>query len=72
MLTQRTEHSLLGTLFIYLLGVLAGVQVALYLFDRFDDGVAEPLSGWIGVAFLAAGLGVVLWPFVRARRSRPA
>ena len=69
MFRQRTEHSLLGTLSIYLLGVLAGVQLALFLFDYFDDGVAEPLSGWIGVAFLAAGLAVVLWPFVRARRS---
>ena len=72
MLRQRTEHSLLGTLLIYLLGVLAGVQTALYLFDYFDDGVAEPLSGWIGVGFLAAGLTVVLLPFVRARRSRMA
>jgi pilus assembly protein TadC len=72
MFRQRTEHSLLGTLFIYLLGVLAGVQIALYLFDYFDDGVAEPLSGWIGVGFLAVGLAVAMWPFVRARRARVA
>ncbi len=72
MFRQRTEHSLLGTLSIYLLGVLAGVQLALYLFDYFDDGVAEPVSGWIGVGFLAAGLAVVLWPFMRARRARVA
>ncbi|MET0400522.1 MAG: hypothetical protein ABW277_27270 [Longimicrobiaceae bacterium] len=52
--------------------MLAGVQIALYLFDYFDDGVAEPLSGWIGVGLLAAGLAVVLWPFVRARRARVA
>ncbi len=69
MLRRRTEHSLLGTLFVYLLGVLAGVQLALYLFDYFDDGVAEPLSGLIGVGFLAAGLAVVLWPFVHAARG---
>lgn len=69
MFRQRTEHSLMGTLFVYMLGVLAGVQIALYLFDYYDDGVTEPLSGLIGIGFLAAGLAVVLWPFVRAWRS---
>lgn len=72
MFRQRTEYSLLGTLLIYLLGVFAGVQIALYLSDYFDEGVAEPLSGWIGVGFLAVGFAVVLRPFVRARRARVA
>jgi hypothetical protein len=47
-----------------LVAVLGGVQVGLYMADRYDDGVAEPLSLWIGIGILlcAAGLGVL--PFL--------
>ena len=63
---RRTiEASLARVLGVYALGVLGGVQVALYLFDRFDDGVADALSGVIGAGIVAVGLVVALWPFVR-------
>jgi hypothetical protein len=44
--------------------VIGGVQVGLYMADRYDDGVAEPLSLWIGVGILlcAALLGAL--PFL--------
>lgn len=52
---------------IYALGLAAGIQVALYLFDRFDDGVADARSGIIGLAFVLLGLGAIAFLF----RSRP-
>jgi ABC-type uncharacterized transport system permease subunit len=50
---------------IYVLGLVAGVQGALYLYDRFDDGVSEPLSGFIALAFLGAGAAVIARTFRR-------
>lgn len=64
---RRATLSLLRTLVVYCVGVVAGIQVALYLFDLYDDGVASPLSGAIGVAFVAVGLVVALWPFLGGR-----
>lgn len=64
---SRREISLGKVLLIYLLGLVAGVQGALYLFDLYDDGVAEPLSGVIALAMVAAGLGFVAWTFRRSR-----
>lgn len=64
---SRREISLGKVLLIYLLGLMAGVQAALYLFDLFDDSVAEPLSGGIAAAMVAAGLGLVAWTFRRPR-----
>ena len=43
---------------VYAAGLVAGVQGALYLFDLFDDGVADWRSGAIAVALV--GLGVAL------------
>jgi hypothetical protein len=45
---------------IYLLGLMAGAQAALYLYDRFDDGVSEPLSGGIAILFLLAGIALMV------------
>lgn len=64
---MRRELSLARVLLIYGLGLIAGIQGALYLYDTFDDGVSEPLSGLIALAFVAAGLGFVGWSFRRPR-----
>lgn len=48
-----------------LVTALGGIQMGLYLADRYDDGVAEPLSAWIGVAILGLGFAVGLWPLGR-------
>ena len=62
---QRLDLSIWRVLLIYLLGLVAGVQGALYLYDTFDDGVSEPLSGGIALAFVAAGLAAIAWSYRR-------
>ena len=62
---HRHELSLGKVLLIYGLGLVAGVQGALYLYDTFDDGVSDPLSGVIALAFIVLGLGFVAWSFRR-------
>jgi hypothetical protein len=65
---QPREFSIWRVLLIYLLGLLAGVQGALYLYDTFDDGVSEPLSGGIALVFVAVGIAVIASSY----RRRPA
>ena len=50
---------------IYALGLLAGIQGALYIYDTVDDGVSEPLSGAIALAFVAAGIAFIARSFRR-------
>ena len=59
----RTDIPLAWTLLVLLAGIVAGVQCALYLFDVYDDGVAEPFSGLLGLVFVAIALGLALWPY---------
>lgn len=66
---MRRDLSLARVVLIYTLGVVAGVQCALYLFDTFDDGVSEPLSGGIGLLLLLLGVAVIARTF---RRREPA
>lgn len=63
---MRTREISIGrALAIWLLGLIAGIQVALYLFDLYDDGVADWKSGAIGLAFVVAGLLFVIGTFRR-------
>ena len=67
---RRTRELALGrVLLIYLAGIVAGVQGALYLFDVYDDGVADWRSGAIALAFVAAGLAAIALTF--RRRASP-
>jgi len=50
---------------IYLAGLVAGVQSALYLSDYYDDGVADWRSGAVAVVMIALGVGFVLRQFTR-------
>lgn len=59
----KRELGLGRVLLIYLAGLAAGVQLALYLFDRYDDGVADARSLWIALAMIALGIGFVAWTF---------
>ena len=62
---RRQELSAGRVLLIYVAGVIAGVQGGLYLFDVYDDGVADWRSGLIALAFVAAGLALIARSFRR-------
>lgn len=62
----RRELSLGRVLLIFLLGLAAGIQLALYFYDTFDDGVSEPLSGGIALMLVGFGLGAIAWSYRRA------
>jgi hypothetical protein len=68
MIARRAHLSFIRVLGIYAAGVLAGIQLALYLFDYYDDGVADLRSAAIAAILLAVGVSFVLWSF---RRSQP-
>lgn len=61
---RRTEIGVGRALLTMGAGVVAGAQSALYLYDRYDDGVAEPLSGFLGLLFIVVAVGIALWPFL--------
>lgn len=65
MFSRRAELSLRRVLLVYAWGLVAGAQIALYLYDYFDNGVAEPLSGWIAIGLASSGL-VLAWTGHRA------
>jgi hypothetical protein len=66
MSTER--HVSLGRVVaIFVVGVMAGAQGALYVYDTVDDGVSDPLSGGIALVFVAAGIGLIARSFRRAR-----
>lgn len=63
------EFSRSRLLLTLLVGVLGGVQVGLYWADWYDDGVAEPLSLWIGIGILLLAFVLAMLPFIRNERS---
>ena len=61
---KRTATVGIGrTILALILAFAGGVQLSLYLWDIYDDRVADPLSAAIGVAVLIAALVVALRPF---------
>jgi len=70
MLRTTSTISLARAVAILAAGFVAGVQIALYLFDLYDDGTADPKSGFIGVVFLVLALLVTLWPFRSSSTNR--
>lgn len=50
---------------IYLLGLLCGIQGALYLYDYYDDGIADVRSALIAAGMILVSLGYVGWTFRR-------
>lgn len=59
--------SLLRVLGIFTLGLVSGIQIALYLFDYYDDGIADVKSLLIGIGMVAASVGFVLLSFAKAK-----
>jgi hypothetical protein len=64
---MRRDISLARTLAIYGLGLLTGVQSAIYLWDTWDDGVSEPTSGLIAIALIAISIAVIIFTFRRRK-----
>jgi len=69
--SMRREITLARVLLIYALGLIAGIQGALYLYDTFDDGMSEPLSGVIALVFVAVGLCAIGIAFRGPRATEP-
>lgn len=68
-LATRAELTLGQVLFFYSWGLVAGAQLALYMYDYFDDGMAEALSGLIGVGLVLLGTLIILARFRRRAAS---
>ena len=68
MLRKSRRLTIFRALAFLLLGVLSGIQIALYLYDYYDDGIAEFGSLLIGLAMLAASIGFVAYSY---RQKRP-
>jgi hypothetical protein len=66
-MTGTRQLSLGRVVAIHAMGIVAGAQGALYIYDTVDDGVSEPLSGLIALAFLAAGIALIAATFRRPR-----
>ena len=60
--------SLLRTSGIYFLGLISGIQIALYMYDYYDDGIADYKSLLIGIAMVLLSVGFILYTF-RSERS---
>ncbi len=67
---KRQELSIASVVTVYALGLAAGVQLALYAYDRSDDGVADTRSGLIGTAFVAIGVVAIAYLFRSRARAK--
>ncbi len=65
MLRRRAELTVIRVAMIFAAGLVAGVQIALYLFDFYDDGIADVRSAVIGLVLLTLGVGLLAWSFRR-------
>lgn len=57
------QITLLRVTGIFLLGLISGIQIALYLYDYYDDGIADYKSLLIGIAMGIFSIGFILISF---------
>ena len=70
MALQKTQAiSLLRAIGFLLVGVVCGIQLALYLYDYYEDGVAELTSLLIGLGMVALATGWVLFSFRKHKKE---
>jgi len=67
---RRAEFSVGWLSLTVIIVAIGGIQVGLYMADWYDDGVAEPLSLWIGIVILLIGGALGTLPFLRSSSSR--
>jgi hypothetical protein len=48
---------------IFLFGLISGIQIALYMYDYYDDGIADYKSLLIGIAMIILSIGFILYTF---------
>lgn len=60
---KSKEITILRTFGIFFLGIISGIQVALYLYDYYDDGIADYKSLLIGIAMVLLSLGFILYTY---------
>jgi hypothetical protein len=72
MSVMRLEHtaklSLPRVFSVFLFGLVTGIQMALYLYDYYDDGIADVRSLWVGLVMLACSIAFILYSY-RARTT---
>ncbi|MEX0723030.1 MAG: hypothetical protein WD053_04100 [Gracilimonas sp.] len=62
-MVRSKKITLLRVIGIFLFGLVSGIQVALYLYDYYDDGIADPLSLFIGIGMIILSIGFILFTF---------
>ena len=49
---------------IFILGLISGIQLALYMYDYYDDGIADYKSLLIGIVMIVLSLGFILYTYI--------
>jgi hypothetical protein len=59
----RKELSIGRVLAVFAFGLISGIQVALYMYDFYDDGVADIKSLLIGATMVVLSIAFVIFSF---------
>ena len=54
---------------IFLSGLISGIQIALYLFDFYEDGIADIKSLFIGILFIIISFVFILFTFSTGKKA---
>ncbi len=60
---KSKKLTLLRVFVIFILGLISGIQVALYLYDYYDDGIADYKSLLIGIIMVVLSVGFIIFTF---------
>lgn len=60
---EKSSLSKIRVSFVYFMGLVTGTQLALYLFDYYDDGIADIRSLYIGIVLFLFSVGIVVLSF---------
>lgn len=64
MVVERSKKIRLRRVFvIFLFGLISGIQIALYMYDYYDDGIADYKSLLIGILMVILSFGFILYTF---------
>lgn len=69
-INKSKNITLLRAAGIFLLGLITGIQIALYLYDYYDNGIADYKSLLIGILLLVLSLGFILYTFRKDNSSK--